>query len=47
LEERTVGASLGNDSIWQGVIASITGLVAVVLFMLIYYKLSGLNAVSP
>jgi len=45
LEERTVGASLGNDSIWQGVIASIIGLVAVVLFMLIYYKLSGLNAV--
>ena len=45
LEERTVGASLGNDSIFQGVVASIVGLVAVVLFMLFYYRLSGLNAV--
>ena len=45
LEERTVGASLGNDSIFQGIVASIVGLVAVVLFMLFYYRLSGLNAV--
>lgn len=45
LEERTVGASLGNDSIRQGVIASIVGLAVVVVFMVIYYRLSGVNAV--
>jgi preprotein translocase subunit SecD len=45
LEERTVGASLGNDSIRQGVVASIVGLAAVVVFMVIYYRLSGVNAV--
>ncbi len=45
LEERTVGASLGNDSIWQGLIASTVGMVVVVTFMLIYYKFSGVNAV--
>jgi preprotein translocase subunit SecD len=45
LEERTVGPSLGADSIRQGVTASIAGLIGVVLFMLIYYKLSGVNAV--
>jgi preprotein translocase subunit SecD len=44
LEERTVGASLGNDSIRQGIIASIVGLAAVVVFMVIYYRLSGVNA---
>ncbi len=45
LEERTVGPSLGADSIRQGVTASIVGLVAVVLFMLFYYRMSGVNAV--
>jgi preprotein translocase subunit SecD len=45
IEERTVGPSLGADSIRQGVAASIAGLVAVVLFMLWYYRLSGVNAV--
>lgn len=45
LEERTVGPSLGADSIRQGVTASVAGLVAVALFMLFYYKLSGVNAV--
>jgi preprotein translocase subunit SecD len=45
LEERTVGASLGADSIRQGVEASVGGLVAVMLFMLWYYRLSGVNAV--
>ncbi len=45
LEERTVGPSLGADSIRQGVTASIVGLLAVVVFMLFYYKLSGVNAV--
>jgi preprotein translocase subunit SecD len=45
LEERTVGPSLGADSIRQGVRASIFGLILVVLTMLIYYRFSGLNAV--
>jgi len=45
LEERTIGPSLGADSIRSGVISSIVGLLLVVSFMLIYYKLSGVNAV--
>ncbi|HSE98475.1 MAG TPA: protein translocase subunit SecD, partial [Blastocatellia bacterium] len=45
LEERTVGPSLGADSIRQGVTASVVGLAAVVLFMLFYYRGSGINAV--
>jgi preprotein translocase subunit SecD len=44
LEERTVGPSLGRDSVVRGVRAMIIGLVAVMLFMLVYYRLSGLNA---
>jgi preprotein translocase subunit SecD len=45
LEERTVGPSLGADSIRQGIIASLVGLGLVVLVMLVYYKFSGVNAV--
>jgi len=45
LEERTVGPSLGADSIRQGITASIVGLILVVAFMLFYYRLSGVNAV--
>jgi preprotein translocase subunit SecD len=45
LEERTVGPSLGADSIRQGVTASVAGLLAVVAFMLFYYRGSGINAV--
>jgi preprotein translocase subunit SecD len=45
LEERTVGPTLGADSIRAGVMASIGGLTLVVLFMLGYYKLSGINAI--
>jgi preprotein translocase subunit SecD len=45
LEERTVGPTLGADSVRAGVMASIGGLVFVVLFMVVYYKLTGLNAV--
>jgi preprotein translocase subunit SecD len=45
LEERVVGPSLGSDSIRSGVAASLAGLTLVVLFMLFYYKLSGINAV--
>ena len=45
MEERTVGASLGDDSIRSGVRASVVGLIMVVLFMLVYYRGSGVNAV--
>lgn len=45
LEERTVGPTLGADSIRAGILASIVGLSLVTLFMLVYYKLSGINAV--
>jgi preprotein translocase subunit SecD len=45
LEERTVGPSLGADSIRHGVQASILSLLVVMLFMLVYYRLSGGNAV--
>jgi preprotein translocase subunit SecD len=44
-EERTVGPSLGADSIRAGVEASVGGLVFVILFMLFYYRGSGINAV--
>ena len=44
-EERTVGPSLGADSIRAGVEASLGGLALVVLFMLFYYRGSGINAV--
>jgi preprotein translocase subunit SecD len=44
-EERTVGPSLGADSIASGVRASVGGLVFVVIFMVIYYRGSGINAV--
>lgn len=44
-EERTVGPSLGADSIRSGVTASLVGFTAVVLAILVYYRLSGINAV--
>ncbi|MBK9216240.1 MAG: protein translocase subunit SecD [Chloracidobacterium sp.] len=44
-EERTVGPSLGADSIKAGVEASLGGLIFVVAFMLFYYRGSGVNAV--
>lgn len=45
LEERTVGPSLGADSIRAGVYASLAGLVFIIIFMLIYYRGAGINAV--
>jgi preprotein translocase subunit SecD len=45
LEERVIGPSLGADSIRSGVTASLAGLVLIIMFMLIYYKLSGINAI--
>jgi preprotein translocase subunit SecD len=44
LEERTVGPSLGADSIRQGMVAIVASAIVVVLFMLMYYRLSGLIA---
>src|SRR5881628_1129305 len=44
LEERTVGPSLGADSIRQGLIAIVASAVVVVLFMMVYYRLAGLIA---
>ncbi|MHB1701457.1 MAG: protein translocase subunit SecD [Acidobacteriaceae bacterium] len=44
LEERTIGASLGQDSIRKGVIAAVAGMLAVMAFMLIYYRGAGINA---
>jgi preprotein translocase subunit SecD len=44
LEERTVGASLGMDSIRQGIVASVIGSIIIVTFMLIFYRLAGVNA---
>jgi preprotein translocase subunit SecD len=45
LQELTVGASLGRDSIRQGVIAAAMGMAFLAVFMLLYYRLSGLNAI--
>jgi len=44
LEDRTVGASLGADSIKRGVTAAVVGVLVVMAFMLIYYRGSGINA---
>lgn len=44
IEERTVGPSLGDDSIKKGFISAIIGVVLVVLFIFIYYGFSGLIA---
>jgi len=44
LEDRTVGASLGADSIRQGVTAAVVGVLVVMAFMLFYYRGSGINA---
>ena len=44
LEERTVGPSLGADSIRSGVRAAIVGMLAVLIFMLVYYHGAGINA---
>jgi preprotein translocase subunit SecD len=44
LEERTVGPSLGSDSIKAGTVSGVAGVAAVVLVMLFYYRRSGINA---
>lgn len=45
LEERSMGPSLGKDSIRLGIYAAIIGLFLVIVFMITYYKRSGINAV--
>jgi preprotein translocase subunit SecD len=45
LQELTVGASLGRDSIRDGVRASIAAMSFITIFMLVYYRLAGLNAI--
>jgi len=44
LENRTVGASLGADSVKEGVTAAVVGVLVVMAFMLFYYRGSGINA---
>jgi preprotein translocase subunit SecD len=44
LEERTVGPTLGAESVSSGITALAGGLLLVLLFMLVYYKLAGFNA---
>ncbi|HEV7507859.1 MAG TPA: protein translocase subunit SecD [Thermoanaerobaculia bacterium] len=45
LEERTVGPSLGREAIRDGLLAGVVGTLLVIFVMLLYYKLSGVNAV--
>jgi len=45
LQEQSIGPTLGADSIRSGVLASTVGLLLITVFMLVYYKLSGVNAV--
>jgi len=44
IETRTIGPSLGADSIHSGVVAAVAGMVVVMIFMLIYYRGAGVNA---
>ncbi len=45
LEDRTIGPSLGADSIRRGLMSILMALVLVMIFMVFYYRLAGLNAV--
>ena len=46
MEERSVGPSLGQDSVDQGRIAGIVGIVAVIVVMILYYKVAGMLAIT-
>lgn len=46
LEERTIGPSLGADSVRKGLFSIIAAFILVILFMLFYYRKSGLNAIA-
>ena len=45
LENRTIGPSLGADSIRAGFLAAVVALIAIMSFMIVYYKISGINAI--
>ncbi len=45
VSQQSIGASMGEDTIWQGLYALLGGLGAVMIFMLLFYKGSGVNAV--
>jgi len=44
-QQLTVGATLGRDSVRDGMTAAAAGMAFIVIFMVVYYKLSGVNAV--
>ncbi|MEW5805936.1 MAG: protein translocase subunit SecD [Acidobacteriota bacterium] len=46
LEQRTVGPSLGVDSIKRGIRAGLIGFAAIIIFITFYYRLSGINAIA-
>jgi len=46
LENRTIGPSLGVDSIRSGLLAGLIAIILVMTFMIVYYKLSGANAIA-
>ncbi len=46
LEDRTIGPALGADSIRQGFAAGLVAIVAIMTFMVFFYRLSGINAVA-
>jgi len=45
LEERTIGPSLGADSVRQGLFSFLVAVISVMVFMIIYYRMSGINAI--
>ncbi len=45
LEERTVGPSLGADSIRKGLVAALIGFMLIIAFMFFYYRLAGINSI--
>jgi preprotein translocase subunit SecD len=45
LENRTIGPSLGADSIRAGFLSALIALIAIMAFMVVYYKISGINAI--
>ncbi len=46
LEERTIGPALGSDSVRQGLLAGLVAIVAIMAFLVVFYRLSGLNALA-
>ncbi len=46
LEERTIGPSLGADSIRKGLSSGIAAVILVMIFMVVYYRLAGVNAIT-